>query len=301
MIELCRSLVVSTGKSAVWVALDGETLPRMAQLRRASGRRFMPVPGDVAFVHVLEDGQIIVDHLEPRSSTLARRTLKGRAKTMAANIDTLVTVSALAQPPLRSTILDQLLAFAALEGISAIVVLTKPDLAPPENARHWRELYGELGYASLTVNPKSAEGIDALAALLSGRKSLLCGISGVGKSSIFGRLGGQATVGDLSRHGLGRQTTSAARLCRIDGGFLIDSPGIAEFGLGAIEPRELAGAFIDMREPAQRCRFGDCAHLQEPDCAVRLAVDLRRIAGSRYASYLKILRRAPEHDMVQGD
>lgn len=253
----------------------------------------MPVPGDIAFVRPLEDGSTVVERLEPRSFALTRRTVDGREKTMAANVNALVTVTALAQPPPRFTVLDQLLAFAALEGITAIVVLTKPDLTTPEEARRREALYESLGYATAVVNPKSGTGMEALRALLLDRKALLCGVSGVGKSSIFRSLGGEAVVGEVSRHGLGRQTTSAARLCRLGAGFLIDSPGIGDFGLGGITPRELAVGFVEMRDAAQHCRFADCTHLREPGCAIRLAVDRGEIDAGRYASYRQIAGEAP--------
>ncbi|HEV7178722.1 MAG TPA: GTPase RsgA, partial [Candidatus Baltobacteraceae bacterium] len=127
--ESRRALVVSTGKNAAWVMLDDEHEPRVAQLRRMTGKRSMPVPGDVAFVTILEDDKTVVDRIEPRAFTLERRTIDGRAKTMAANIDTLVTVTALADPPPRLVTLDQLLAFAQLQEIEAMAVFTKPDLA----------------------------------------------------------------------------------------------------------------------------------------------------------------------------
>jgi ribosome biogenesis GTPase len=291
--------VVSTGKNSAVVALDGEDTTRVAQLRRMRGHRFMPVPGDVALVRSLADGTVLLDRLEPRENTLTRRTVEGRAKTMAANVDTLVTVTALAQPPPRTVLLDQLVAFAELEDIAAALVFTKPDLAPPADAEGYRRLYASLGYPVAVVNPKTGEEMAALRALLAGRKSLMCGVSGVGKSSIFRSLGGTADVGELSRHRLGRQTTTAARLSRIQDGFLIDSPGVAEFGLGAVSPQELAGAFVEMREPASRCRFTDCTHLREPACGVRSAVERREISAERYASYCQILRAEPDRAIVR--
>lgn len=293
-----RSLVVSTGRNSTWVALDGESVPRLAQLRRMRGSRFMPVPGDVALVRLLEDGHVVVERIEPRTSTLVRRTAEGRSKTIAANVDTLVTVTSLAQPAPRAVILDQLLAFTALERIDAILLFTKPDLAEPGDGERWSALYARLGYRTVVVDPKHGPGVDAVRALLAGRTALLCGVSGVGKSSIFRALGGEGKVGDLSRAGQGRQTTTVARLCRIDGGFLIDSPGVAEFGLGTIAPRELAPAFVEFPAFATRCRFGDCTHLSEPDCAVREAAERGEIASSRYASYRQILRAQAGHAIV---
>lgn len=281
--------VVSVGKNAAHVVLDTEEHPRVADLKRATGKREMLAPGDRVHVLVLEDGRTLVDSVEPRDFTLQRRTVEGRAKTMAANVDTLVTVTALADPPPRLLTLDQLLAFAELQNICALVVLTKPDLADAATANSISSLYRRLGYECLIVNPKAGENIEGLRAAISDRRSLLCGVSGVGKSSIFRALGGDAVVGEVSRHGIGRQTTTASRLYRMPNGFLIDSPGVAEFGLGAITPAELVEGFPEMRDLAGQCRFTDCVHLHEPDCAIRAAAADGRIAAGRYESYRRIL------------
>ncbi len=251
----------------------------------------MPVPGDVVEVRILEDGQALVERMEPRGFSLERRSAGGRAKTMAANVDLLVTVTALANPAPRLVILDQLLAFAEIEGIASAVILTKPDLADRAEMHALLALYQALEYPSIAVNPKQGANVDGLRELIAGRRALLVGNSGVGKSTIFRALGGggDTPIGDVSRHGLGRQTTTVGRLYRTPEGFLIDSPGINEFGLGAIDARALSEAFREMREPAQHCRFTDCTHLLEPDCAVQAAVEHGRIAPSRYASYRKML------------
>lgn len=254
-----------------------------------TGDRFMPVPGDVVEVRILQDGQALVERMEPRGFTLERRSAGGRAKTMAANVDLLVTVTALADPPPRLVTLDQLIAFAEIETIAAAVVLTKPDLVDGVQMRALTTLYASLEYPTIAVNPKKGDNVDALRELISGRRALLVGNSGVGKSTIFRALGGESHIGEVSRHGLGRQTTTAGRLYRTGSGFLIDSPGINEFGLGAIDARSLSEAFREMREPASHCRFTDCTHLHEPDCAVQAAVSQGGIAASRYASYRKIL------------
>lgn len=249
----------------------------------------MPVPGDIADVRILEDGQALIERIEDRYFTLERRTAGGRAKTMAANIDLLVTVTALADPAPRPVTLDQLLAFAEIETIEAAVVLTKPDLSDPAQTRALLSLYGSLEYPAIAVNPKTGENLGALRDLIRGRRALLVGNSGVGKSTIFRALGGVSPVGEVSRHGLGRQTTTSGRLYRLDSGFLIDSPGINEFGLGAVDSSSLTQAFREMRVLSMHCRFTDCTHLQEPDCAVQAELALGRIASSRYASYRKIL------------
>jgi len=289
MIDLQRALVVSTGKNAALVVLDDEHVPRVANLRRMTGKRSMPVPGDVAYVRSLEDEKVVIERLEPRVSTLERRSFSGRTKTMAANVDSIVTVTALADPAPRLVTLDQLLAFAQLQGTQALVVLTKPDLGAPSLLAELLGIYEPLGYPTLVINPRLGEGIATLREAIAGRHALLCGNSGVGKSSIFRALGGEGSVGEVSRHGLGRQTTSAARLYRMGDGFLIDSPGVNEFGLGKITPAELAEGFREVAAAATKCRFTDCTHLREPGCGVKAAVEEGRIGASRYQSFRSIL------------
>lgn len=283
------ALVVSVGKNAAWVVLDDETTARVADLKRAAGKRVMLAPGDRVDVRLLEDGRTLVERTLPRSSVLERRTLEGRSKTMAANVDTLVTVTAFSDPPPRLVTLDQLLAFAEFEAIAPLVIFTKADLVAAGDAASLAGLYASLGYQTLVVNPKQGTNVETLRAFLQERHALLCGVSGVGKSSIFRALGGEATTGEVSRRGIGRQTTSAARLYRLPNGFLIDSPGVAEFGLGALEAFELVQGFREMREPAARCRFTDCTHRREPGCGVIAACEAGGIAPSRYASYCRIL------------
>ena len=289
MNELFPGLVLGIGKNVAWIALDGEEQPRIATLKRMRGKREMPVSGDRVEARVLEDESALIERILPRESTLTRRIARGRSKVMAANVNTLVTVTSLADPPPRLTTLDQLLVYSELEGISAIVIFTKPDRAAPSLRTELSALYEALGYTTLVVNPKTGLNMDALRKSLEGRKAMLAGVSGVGKSSIFRALGGIATVGEVSRSGLGKQTTSTARLYRLPAGFLIDSPGVAEFGLGEPTPAEVLQGFPELRERAAACRFNDCSHLTEPNCAVRAALAEGAVAPSRYESYRRIL------------
>lgn len=251
----------------------------------------MVVPGDVVFVQALDERAVVVDRLEERRFVLNRQSAN-RTKTMAANIDTLAIVSALARPSMRTVLVDQLLVFCELHQITPIVIFTKRDLADPADSQALIALYASLGYSVLVINPKQGEGMEALRATLDGRQAFLLGASGVGKSSIFRSLGGENAVGDVSRFGLGKQTTTTARLARLGSGFLIDSPGVAEFGLENLGAPELTEGFGEMRDPAKSCRFRDCTHRSEPDCGVRAALAAGRIAQSRYDSYCRILSQA---------
>ncbi|MBV8298995.1 MAG: ribosome small subunit-dependent GTPase A [Candidatus Eremiobacteraeota bacterium] len=289
---LRRARVIAVGRNAAWIVAEDESEPRPASLRKAA-RYEMPVPGDLVEARVMGEGRVVVDGVHPRRFALRRRTAGGRTKTMAANVDTLAVVAALVDPPLHHAIVDRLIAFAAQHELEPLLLLTKADLAGEEAAERVAAIYRAVGVPVLILQPKAGRGIDGLRELLGSRHALLVGNSGVGKSSIFRALGGIGIVGDLSRFGRGRQTTTSARLVRLGDGFLIDSPGIGEFALDPLPAGELAWLFPEMREPATRCRFADCRHLTEPDCAVRQAVAEGRIARSRYASYAEIAGGAP--------
>jgi ribosome biogenesis GTPase len=279
--QVRRAVVMAVGRNAVWVVPDGASDAVLAALRK-NDRRTVLAPGDVVIVRRLDDERVVVDSVEPRSFALVRTTAGGRTKTMAANIDLIAIVAALADPPPSFAMIDQLVAFAVQHEVEAALVLTKPDLAPPHAAAEFARVYGPLGVPLLTVQPKAGTGIDDLRAFLHRRHALLVGNSGVGKSTIFRALGGTATIGELSRFGRGRQTTTSARLFQTaDGGFLIDSPGIGEFTLDPVPPSELAHLFVEMREPARHCRFDDCRHLVEPGCAIRDAAAAGAIAPLR--------------------
>src|SRR5947209_192721 len=126
MIEGQRARVLSVGKNVAWIVLDAEAAPRLATLKRTTGKREMLVPGDVVIARALDEDRAVVDTVEERTSILVRRSGE-RSKTMAANIDTIAAVTALADPPPRLVLIDQLLAFAEFESLQALVLFTKPD------------------------------------------------------------------------------------------------------------------------------------------------------------------------------
>lgn len=289
MSEVRRARVIGVGRNAAWIVFADESEPRLANFRKRA-RHPMLVPGDIVEAVVDPDSDhIVVDAVVPRTFALERHTSGGRLKTMAANIDTLAIVAALTDPPIRLALIDRLVAFAVLHDLAPALILTKPDLAGEAAADAVAAIYDPLGVPVLVLQPKAGRGIEALRTLIAAHAAMLIGQSGVGKSSIFRALGGTGSVGDLTRFGRGRQTTTSARLFAMGAGFLIDSPGIGEFTLDEMPAIELAALFVEMREPARRCRFSDCRHLAEPGCAVRAAVEAGAIAPSRYASYREIL------------
>ncbi len=290
---LRRARVIAVGRNAAWIVGADETEPRLASLRKGA-QRAMPAPGDLVEAREIAPDRVVVDTILPRGFALTRRTGGGRTKTMAANVDTLAVVAALVDPPLHLEMVDSLVAFALQHDVDPLLLLTKPDLAGEDAAERIAGLYRGVGVPVILLNAKSGRGVHELRAAIAARHALLVGNSGVGKSTIFRALGGIGVVGDLSRFGRGRQTTTSARLVRLEEGFLIDSPGIGEFALDPMPAGELGWLFAEMREPATRCRFADCRHLSEPGCAVRAAVEAGAVAASRYASYVQILEAAPK-------
>jgi len=283
--------VVSVGRNAAWIAFEDEAELRLASFRKTN-ERSMLVPGDLVRATALDDERVVVDGREPRSFTLERTTAGGRTKTMAANIDGIAIVAAFARPSLHVAMIDELLAFAEIHGIEARLILTKSDIAQtPDFVTRTVALYRNLGYGTYLANPKAGDGVDALRVALAGRQTLLIGQSGVGKSSLFRALGGDADVGDVSKTGRGKQTTTAGRLHRFPLGFLIDSPGVGEFELRDLSAAEIARGFVEFAPLLGTCRFSDCVHRSEPGCAVLAGVASGAIAESRYESYRAILER----------
>lgn len=288
MSETRRARVIAVGRNAAWIVFAGEPEPRLANFRKKA-KHPMLVPGDVVEAREADDDHIVVDAVVPRTFALERTTLGGRRKTMAANIDTLAIVAALIDPPVHLAMIDRLIAFGVQHEVRSALVLTKADLAGNAAADAVAAIYRPLGVTVLVLQPKTGDGVDALRALIAEHQALLIGQSGVGKSSIFRALGGVSVVGEVSRFGQGRQTTTSARLFETPTGFLIDSPGIGEFTLDPLPATEVAALFVEMRDLLGQCRFSDCRHLAEPECAVRAAVDRGAIAASRYASYREIV------------
>jgi len=282
--------VISVGRNAAWIAFEDETAVRLASFRKTIARETV-APGDLVETTPLDDERVVIDARLPRTFALQRTTGSGRVTTMAANVDGLAIVVAFARPPPHPAMIDELTAFAEIHGLRPRLIFTKPDLADPAERERLPRLYAGLGYAALVVNPKTGAGIDAMEAEFADAHTLLIGQSGVGKSSLFRALGGGGAVGDVSRAGRGRQTTTAGRLHRTAHGFLIDSPGVGDFALAQTSPAELSGAFVDFVPFLGQCRFADCRHLDEPACAITRAVGDERIARSRYESYRTILQR----------
>ena len=238
-----------------------------------------------------ERGIYGISGVEPRRNLLERRTPLGRGnRPVAANLDRVYVVTAVADPPPVPQLIDRLCAIAEANEIPVAIVLNKIDLDPETELA---ERYAHAGYEVFRISAKSGAGLAPLFDALTGKESLLTGASGVGKSTLLNRLqpGLALRTREISeRIRRGKNTTVAAVLVPLEGGgWLVDTPGFSDVGLWGIEPRELARCFPELREPIARCKFADCWHRTEPGCAVREGVERGAIHPERYASYRALL------------
>jgi len=233
----------------------------------------------------------------PRRSRLARRAPGGGQgeRIVVANVDQVIVVFAAAKPEPHPRMLDRFLVIAEGNELAAQIVVNKIDLVGDDVARERFRLYERIGYPVHYVAAKEGRGLDDVRATLGGRRSVLTGPSGVGKSSMLNALfpGSNLRVGAISESvNKGRHTTVGALLLPLpgdDGGYVVDTPGLREVGLWALPTERLDYCFPEMRGLADECRFADCRHVSEPECAVRAGVESGAIDPQRYDSYLRLL------------
>ena len=239
-------------------------------------------------------GDGVVVALGERRSLLTRPDYNGQPRPVAANLDTVAVVLAPTPEP-SEYLIDRYLVAIAATGAQGSLVLNKVDLLDPPGLAALlvrMEPYRRIGYPMLPASSRSAGGLDALRMWLRGRVGLLVGQSGVGKSSLIKALLPDRDIriqAVSAATGHGAHTTSASTLYHLpDGGDLIDTPGVRSFELGEISPDDLGRGFPELAPYVGRCRFADCQHDVEPNCALREAVSKGFIAPRRLDSYRQL-------------
>lgn len=252
-------------------------------------RRLEVLCGDRVLWRRDSHGTALVTRRLPRDTLLTRIDSRARREPVAANLNQLIAVVAPVPAPDRR-LLDRYLAAAELMGIEAAIVFNKCDLAaaPPE-----LDVYARIGYAVLSISASEATGLEALLPRLADRRSALLGQSGTGKSSLLNALVGarlQAVAALGGRGAHGRHTTTTAVLHRLPtGGELLDTPGVRHYAPHIDAAADVARGFRELAAYSGRCRFADCLHRDEPDCAVKRAVETGAVARARYESYLALV------------
>ena len=253
------------------------------------GRRLRPVVGDNVEWRREPDGTCIVQAVGQRESTLRRLDSRGRPEAVAANLSQLIVVLA-PQPEPDWFLLDRYLCAAELAGLRAVIVFNKMDLV--EDAPGMLEVYRRIGYRVVLTSAVDKTGLDELEQVFGAGRGALIGQSGVGKSSLFNELLGEAVqrVGRLSgRVFQGRHTTTTSVLHRHpDGGEIIDSPGVRNYAPHIDGPADVQLGFREFAARRHQCRFDDCTHRAEPDCAVKAALEEGLIDSGRYENYNRL-------------
>jgi ribosome biogenesis GTPase len=239
----------------------------------------------------------VVERILPRRSLLSRPAARNKERPFAANIDTMYIVSA-PEPAPDFLLIDQCVVMCEQNNITPHLILNKIDIATNaqlDTLKQAFQVYADIGYSVFETSAENGQGIKQLEAALNHHVNILTGQSGVGKSSLTSTLLPQREIriGGLSEaSGHGKHTTTAATLYHLPaGGDLIDSPGLAVFGLAGISQQQLAWGYREFRPHIEQCRFNDCKHHQDKGCAVTNALPKGHISQGRYQRYLKLSDR----------
>lgn len=241
-----------------------------------------------------QTGTARIDKIHTRKNAITRLTYRGRPRTIAANVDQLIIVSAWLPEPFWDLVDRYIIAAEQLDA-EAIIVLNKQDLAELYSKdEDWVALadYEKIGYQVLHVNTNDNTGIEALKKTMNGKTNILLGRSGVGKSSIANKIMPEAAIvtAEISDSGEGRHTTTTADLYALaDDAYLIDSPGVRDYMPDNLDPIKLANGYREFHPYLNSCKFSNCTHDHEPQCSVRQAMKDGEISKHRYRRYLDAL------------
>ncbi len=247
-----------------------------------------------------DDNLGAIEDVLPRKTQLTRSAAgrEGYHQTVAANVDQLIVVVSTHNPELHSRLIDRILIGGEQGELSCVIVVNKIDLAQRDEIAKRLDHYPEIGYPVLLTSATVGTGIEELKEVLCDKSSVFAGPSGAGKSSLLNAIqpGMRLTTAEVSRQtGKGKHTTTFVQLLKLDfGGYVVDTPGIREFGLWNVKRANLAEFFPEMAGHIGQCHYKDCAHITEPGCAIKAAVDRGEISPERYASFAHIYETIEE-------
>lgn len=298
--------VVMQGTGGIWQVRTDDGVLHDVSLRgrlkhEAHGSLKLAVGDRVTLGRIADSDAWAIDHIHPRRSKLARRAPAGARgeRIIVANLDQVLVVFAAARPEPHPRMLDRFLVIAEANGLAARIVINKIDLVDAATVRERFDEFVQAGYPLHLVSVVTGEGLEALRDEVQNKDSALTGPSGVGKSSLMNRLfpGLDLRTAEISDSvNKGRHTTVGAVLHPLPGGgFVADTPGLREVGLWGIDAREIAHCFPEFRPLVNDCRFADCTHTVEPDCAITTAVARGELSRGRYDSYVKLREELAEH------
>lgn len=305
--QLKRGRVLSIASQKLTVDHDGEVVTcvlRGSLKKERSKAKNLVTVGDYVLFESTADGEGAIAYIEERQSVLSRADNldRKREQLIAANIDQVLITVSVVSPPLKPFIVDRYIIAAKKGNMTPIIVVNKVDLLKDnleeeELYHEFHEAWKKAGIQIIDVSANTKTGLDKLRLAMRDKASVFSGQSGVGKSSLINALTGlELVVGEVVEHTKkGSHTTSTAHLVPLSfGGWVIDTPGIKSFGVWELEKEELDHYFSDIHAFSKGCKYPDCAHLKEDECAVLDAIENEEISELRYASYQYLLESLEE-------
>ena len=262
-----------------YVATDTDEIVECKARGKFRKERITPMIGDEVEIEVKNSKGSITDIYERKNSLI---------RPAVSNIDLIVVVVAAKDPDPATFVTDKMLVNAEINEVEAIVCINKTDLA---DYAELKRIYESAGYKTVCVSATENNGLDELFNLIKGKTAAFAGVSGVGKSTILSHITGvELQTGEVSdKISRGKHTTRHVELFKVSGGgYVLDTPGFSSVEAEDITAEELEACFPEIRAVSGECRFRGCAHLEEPDCAVKAKVADGTIAKSRYESYKEL-------------
>jgi ribosome biogenesis GTPase / thiamine phosphate phosphatase len=298
-----EGILVAVQEARIVCSLRGALKKTKSQLKN------LVAVGDEVYFEEKTAGQGLIMAVEPRRTVLSRADNLSRRKEqlIAANIDQVLITTSVVAPALKPSLVDRYIIATEKGNMQPIVIVNKIDLleksddpvikAQRELFKAFLDAYQKAGIPVIAVSAATGEGIEALKAAMKDKSSVFSGQSGVGKSSLINAVTDyQLEVGEMvERTQKGSHTTTTARLLPLSfGGWCIDTPGIRSFGIWELHKEELESYFSEIFTAGRQCRFPDCSHRQESECAVMKAVESGEISPIRYLSYLTLMESITE-------